>query len=127
ARIDVVAAGLEHLAAPADELDVAVGAQDGGVAGAQPAIGGVGLARRVGPVEVARHRVARPDLDLAVLADVAGRAVVAGDADLAVGPRPADGARQHLAGAVGVAGVGHRSAGLGHAVGEAGPALRLVE
>ena len=67
-RVDVLAAGDDHVLHPVVDVDVAVGVHVAGVAGVHPAVGGLGAGGGLGLLPVAQHVVRRAGDDLAHLA-----------------------------------------------------------
>ena len=112
-RIDVLAAGDQHVLGAVDDRDEAVGVDRGDVAGVQPAVDDR-LGGRLGPVPVAEHHVGPRHQDLAVLARIAVGAVLADDAHVGVEERPAG--RSGAGERVGAGDQTRGSAGLGESV-----------
>ena len=80
--IDVFAAADDHVLHPVLDVDIAVRVHIGGVAGADPAIGGQRVRGRFGQVPVAEHVVGRAGDDLSHLAARQLRAILTNDLDL---------------------------------------------
>ena len=116
--VDVLAARDDHVLDAVVDVEIAVRVHVACVAGADPALGVLGLRGRLGVVVVAGHVVAREDRDLADLADGQFVSVRIDDLDLRAGQRLAGRAQP-----LGIAGAmvlgrqeGDGAGGLGHAV-----------
>src|SRR5690606_22971435 len=98
-ELDAIAADLDLVVGPAEELDVAVGAEAAEVAGAVEAgpgllaegVGDEALGGELGTVEVAASDAVAGDVEFAGHADGHGLHVLVDDVDAGVGDGPADG------------------------------------